>query len=140
MMSRSSSGGMRNSDGEKSPTVRLRISFPLATATRTSLEILRISEPVSPRASAERSLVVGRLRRNFTSAQLHEARDDLDVEDPAREERCREDAAHGVVHAEEFRAALSVVNGEAERRRDERGADAADVVARRAAADVAAEE
>src|SRR4051812_41732583 len=43
----STSPGMRNSDGAKSPTVRLQISSPCASSARTSAAILRISEPSS---------------------------------------------------------------------------------------------
>src|SRR5205085_7281562 len=54
---------MRNSLGEKSPTVRLQISFPLAASARISLEIFRISEPVRPRARVERQRSSGRRSR-----------------------------------------------------------------------------
>src|SRR5947207_11225474 len=45
---------MRNSFGEKSPTVRLQMSRPDSARTRISPEIFRISEPVRPSASCER--------------------------------------------------------------------------------------
>src|SRR4051812_50132162 len=44
---------MRNSVGEKSPTVRLQISRPVAASARTSAAILRISEPTSDPASVD---------------------------------------------------------------------------------------
>src|SRR5215212_6364775 len=50
----SSSAGMRNSLGEKSPTVRLATERPALVSARTSLAIFSTSEPVMPRASAER--------------------------------------------------------------------------------------
>src|SRR3982751_3025356 len=50
----STSPGMRNSDGAKSPTVRLQISSPSAPSARTSAAILRISEPSSEPARLER--------------------------------------------------------------------------------------
>src|SRR5205807_2585589 len=71
-------------------------------------------------------------------APLHpdESRQDLDVEDPARQERAREGFAQRAARAEQLRAALRVVHGEAERLRDQRRAEAAEVVARGVAADL----
>jgi hypothetical protein len=45
--------GMRNSEGLKSPTVRLQMSCPPATSARTSAAILRISEPMRAPAISE---------------------------------------------------------------------------------------
>src|SRR5215217_83411 len=44
---------MRNSAGEKSPTVRLQMSRPSAARARTSAAILRISDPMIDAASAD---------------------------------------------------------------------------------------
>src|ERR1700716_538932 len=48
-----SRAGIRNSAGEKSPTVRLQMSRPSDARARTSAAILRISDPTSDPASAE---------------------------------------------------------------------------------------
>src|SRR5438270_13523107 len=45
---------MRNSLGEKSPTVRLQISRPASQSALTSRDTFRISEPISPWARWER--------------------------------------------------------------------------------------
>ena len=84
--------------------------------------------------------LVNRARGFVAAAALHESGDDLHIEDPARQEGSVEQAARVVVEAEQLRTALRVVDSEAERRRDQRGADAPDVVAPGTAADLAAEE
>src|SRR5260221_5684790 len=49
-----SRSGMENSLGEKSPTVKLAILCPACCLRRISEAILRISEPIRPRAMVER--------------------------------------------------------------------------------------
>jgi hypothetical protein len=49
---------MRNSVGEKSPTVRLATDRPDAVSARTSPAIFSTSEPMRPCASVERDVSV----------------------------------------------------------------------------------
>src|SRR5207237_2199414 len=60
--------------------------------------------------------------------------------DPGRDERAGEDLAQRVVAAEDFGAALCVVDGQSEAGGNQRRADAAEVVACGTAADLASEE
>jgi hypothetical protein len=53
VISVSSRFGIRNSVGEKSPTVRFATERPLAVSARTSLAIFSTSEPVMPCARRE---------------------------------------------------------------------------------------
>src|SRR5258706_66308 len=73
--------------------------------------------------------LVDRAGRGVAAEALDVAGDDLDVENPSREARSPEDIAQRIVRAEEVRAALRVVDGQAEAGRDERCPDAADIVA-----------
>src|SRR5258708_30924560 len=84
--------------------------------------------------------LVDRAGGDVAAPALDEAGDDLDVEDPAGEERLGEDVAQIAAGAEELRPALGVVDGQAERARDERRPHPPDVVPRRAAADGTAQE
>ncbi len=52
----SSSAGIGKKVGSKSPTVRLQMVAPLAFRPRISEAILRISEPMTPRARLDKPL------------------------------------------------------------------------------------
>src|SRR4051794_8179699 len=84
--------------------------------------------------------LVDRARGDVAAPPFDEAGDDLDVEDPAREKRLREDVAQVAARTEELRSALRVVDRQPEGAGDEGGADAPDVVPGGPAADRAAEE
>src|SRR4051794_20608272 len=112
----------------------------LSQIVQSAQEVVRLHLRAGDVVPAHDGEFVDRLRGGVASEELDVARDDLDVEDPARDERAGEDFAQRVVAAEDFSAALRVVDGQSEAGRDERRADAADVVPGGTAADLASEE
>ena len=85
-------------------------------------------------------ILVERVRHSVAPPPLHKSGNDLHIEDPSRQKRRCENVAKCFTGSEELRAALGIVNCQAEGRGNERGTDAAEVVAGGTTADFATEE